>query len=51
MSRTEPNDPITDEEILDFLGDAPEDESKPHVDLKFRELAWITPVPVLAKKN
>jgi hypothetical protein len=34
-SRTEPNEPITDEEILGFLADAPEDESKPAVDLGF----------------
>jgi SpoVK/Ycf46/Vps4 family AAA+-type ATPase len=51
MSRTEPNEPITDEEILNVLGDAPEDESKPPLDLRFSSLAWITPVPVLAKKN
>jgi hypothetical protein len=50
-SRTEPNDPITDEEILSFLADAPEDESKPPVDLGFGSLPWIRPAPVPAKKN
>jgi SpoVK/Ycf46/Vps4 family AAA+-type ATPase len=51
MSRTEPNDPITDEEILNFLADAPEEESKPHVDLMFGGYIWIRPIPLASKKS
>ena len=34
-SRTEPNEPLTDLEIVMLLGDAPEDESKPQLDFNF----------------
>jgi hypothetical protein len=48
ISRTEPNDPITDREILKFLADAPEDESKPQVQFAF---GGFKPTPVMAKKG
>lgn len=35
VSRTEPNDPLTDTEIVMLLGDAPEDESKPQLTFNF----------------
>ncbi|KAH0794213.1 IQ and AAA domain-containing protein 1-like [Histomonas meleagridis] len=35
-SRTEPNEPITDEELLRFLADAPEQESRPQIQFNFK---------------
>jgi SpoVK/Ycf46/Vps4 family AAA+-type ATPase len=32
MSRTKPNNPITNAEVINFLGDAPEDESTPRIE-------------------
>jgi hypothetical protein len=48
VSRTEPADPVTDEEIIDFLGDAVEDECKPQVVFPFK---GFKPKPIPAKKG
>ena len=48
MSRTEPTDPMTDDEILDFLAEAPEEESKPQVPFNYNGFA---PKPTIAKKG
>lgn len=48
ISRTEPNDPIEDEEVLGFLADAPEEESKPQIPFNYNGFA---PKPVIAKKS
>ena len=35
-SRSEPNEPITEEELLAFFAEAPEQESKPQIQFNFR---------------
>lgn len=47
-SRTEPTDPITDDEILEFLGASPEEESRPQIPFNYNGFA---PKPTIAKKG
>jgi hypothetical protein len=48
VSRTEPPDPVSDKEIMTFLGDAVEDESKPQVPFMFN---GFKPKPIPDRKS